>query len=73
MMYHLPGLADCRCWVQIGDALHRGISGGQKKRVTTGEIIAGPKRILMMVRIDMKELRLTYKACNMSKRGQLKQ
>jgi hypothetical protein len=28
----------------------RGISGGQKKRVTTGEMIAGPKRTLFMVR-----------------------
>lgn len=27
----------------------RGISGGQKKRVTTGEMIAGPKRTLFMV------------------------
>jgi len=29
--------------------MHRGVSGGQKKRVTTGEMIVGPKRILFMV------------------------
>ena len=27
----------------------RGISGGQKKRVTTSEMICGPKRTLFMV------------------------
>nr|KJB76621.1 hypothetical protein B456_012G097300 [Gossypium raimondii] len=32
----------------VGDALQRGISGGQKKRVTTGEIIVGPIKTLFM-------------------------
>ena len=34
----------------------RGISGGQKKRVTTGEMIAGPKRTLFMVSTYPRDL-----------------
>eukprot|EP00850_Spirogloea_muscicola_P010335 SM000060S19667 [mRNA] locus=s60:404941:415471:- [translate_table: standard] len=36
----------------IGNEMMRGISGGQKKRVTTGEIIVGPKRALFMDEIS---------------------
>ncbi|KAK6235982.1 hypothetical protein SCA6_011319 [Theobroma cacao] len=32
----------------VGDVLRRGISGGQKKRLTTGEIIVGPIKTLFM-------------------------
>ncbi|XP_059437806.1 pleiotropic drug resistance protein 3-like [Corylus avellana] len=32
----------------VGDALRRGISGGQKKRLTTGEMIVGPTKALLM-------------------------
>ncbi|KAM6578565.1 hypothetical protein CsatB_030402 [Cannabis sativa] len=32
----------------IGDAMRRGISGGQKKRLTTGEMIVGPTKALFM-------------------------
>ncbi|KAI4310915.1 hypothetical protein MLD38_035860 [Melastoma candidum] len=32
----------------VGDAMRRGISGGQKKRVTTGEMIVGPNKALFM-------------------------
>ncbi|CAI9101372.1 OLC1v1038678C1 [Oldenlandia corymbosa var. corymbosa] len=35
-----------------GDAMRRGISGGQKKRLTTGEIIVGPTRALFMDEIS---------------------
>ncbi|PKI53081.1 hypothetical protein CRG98_026542 [Punica granatum] len=34
--------------VLVGDAMRRGISGGQKKRLTTGEMIVGPNRALFM-------------------------
>ncbi|KAL3515880.1 hypothetical protein ACH5RR_022782 [Cinchona calisaya] len=32
----------------VGDAMRKGISGGQKKRLTTGEMIVGPTRALFM-------------------------
>ncbi|KAG5229491.1 pleiotropic drug resistance protein [Salix suchowensis] len=35
-----------------GDAMRRGISGGQKKRLTTGEMIVGPTRALFMDEIS---------------------
>lgn len=36
----------------VGDAMRRGISGGQKKRLTTGEMIAGPVKVLLMDEIS---------------------
>ncbi|XP_074557496.1 ABC transporter G family member 42-like [Curcuma longa] len=36
----------------VGDEMHRGISGGQKKRVTTGEMIVGPTKVLFMDEIS---------------------
>ncbi|KAK6285958.1 hypothetical protein POUND7_012137 [Theobroma cacao] len=36
----------------VGDAMNRGISGGQKRRLTTGEIIIGPKKALFMDEIS---------------------
>ncbi|KAK2971133.1 hypothetical protein RJ640_008557 [Escallonia rubra] len=36
----------------VGDQMRRGISGGQKKRVTTGEMIVGPSRALFMDEIS---------------------
>ncbi|KAM0921954.1 hypothetical protein ACQ4PT_006510 [Festuca glaucescens] len=36
----------------IGDDMIRGISGGQKKRVTTGEMLTGPARALFMDEIS---------------------
>eukprot|EP00253_Pinus_taeda_P009158 PITA_09158 len=36
----------------VGDDMHRGISGGQKKRVTTGEMIVGPTKTLFMDEIS---------------------
>ncbi|KAG0495112.1 hypothetical protein HPP92_006106 [Vanilla planifolia] len=41
------GLDIC-CDTVLGDEMRRGISGGQKKRVTTGELIVGPTRTLFM-------------------------
>ncbi|XWS27183.1 hypothetical protein CRYUN_Cryun26dG0093100 [Craigia yunnanensis] len=36
----------------VGDEMMRGISGGQKKRVTTGEMLVGPARALFMDEIS---------------------
>lgn len=36
----------------VGDSMIRGISGGQKKRVTTGEMLVGPARALFMDEIS---------------------
>ncbi|KAI7754530.1 hypothetical protein M8C21_028900 [Ambrosia artemisiifolia] len=36
----------------VGDQMIRGISGGQKKRVTTGEMIVGPSNVLLMDEIS---------------------
>ncbi|KAL8189299.1 hypothetical protein R6Q57_028865 [Mikania cordata] len=36
----------------VGDGMIRGISGGQKKRVTTGEMIVGPSKVLLMDEIS---------------------
>jgi ABC-type multidrug transport system ATPase subunit len=36
----------------VGNAMIRGISGGQKKRVTTGEMIVGPKKTLFLDEIS---------------------
>ncbi|KAM7495762.1 hypothetical protein LguiA_020176 [Lonicera macranthoides] len=36
----------------VGDAMRRGISGGQKKRLTTGEMIVGPAKFLLMDEIS---------------------
>ncbi|KAI0523961.1 hypothetical protein KFK09_003325 [Dendrobium nobile] len=44
----LDGCAD----TLIGNDMHRGISGGEKKRVTTGEMIVGPMRALFMDEIS---------------------
>ncbi|KAL6781025.1 hypothetical protein ACKKBG_A09460 [Auxenochlorella protothecoides x Auxenochlorella symbiontica] len=41
----LLGLEGCADTV-VGNAMLRGISGGQKKRVTTGELVVGPARVI---------------------------
>ncbi|XP_056162933.1 pleiotropic drug resistance protein 3-like [Syzygium oleosum] len=38
--------------IVVGDAMNRGISGGQKRRLTTGEMIIGPARVLFMDEIS---------------------
>ncbi|CAI9114209.1 OLC1v1014873C1 [Oldenlandia corymbosa var. corymbosa] len=45
------GLDVCRDTI-VGDDMNRGISGGQKKRVTTGEMIVGPTKTLFMDEIS---------------------
>ncbi|PKA64532.1 Pleiotropic drug resistance protein 6 [Apostasia shenzhenica] len=36
----------------VGDEMIKGISGGQKKRLTTGELLVGPARVLLMDEIS---------------------
>ncbi|KAJ0683765.1 putative ABC-type sulfate transporter [Helianthus annuus] len=36
----------------VGDDMRRGISGGQKKRVTTGEMLVGPAKVFLMDEIS---------------------
>ncbi|XP_056687617.1 ABC transporter G family member 31 isoform X2 [Spinacia oleracea] len=36
----------------VGDDMNRGVSGGQRKRVTSGELIVGPKKTLLMDEIS---------------------
>ncbi|XP_039160859.1 ABC transporter G family member 29 isoform X1 [Eucalyptus grandis] len=45
------GLDICRDTI-VGDEMQRGISGGQKKRLTTGEMIVGPTKTLFMDEIS---------------------
>ncbi|KAM7480491.1 hypothetical protein LguiA_028704 [Lonicera macranthoides] len=45
------GLDICRDTI-VGDEMQRGISGGQRKRVTTGEMIVGPTKTLFMDEIS---------------------
>ncbi|QCE08996.1 ATP-binding cassette [Vigna unguiculata] len=45
------GLDICKDTI-VGDEMHRGVSGGQKKRVTTGEMIVGPTKTLLMDEIS---------------------
>ncbi|KAF4399195.1 hypothetical protein G4B88_022278 [Cannabis sativa] len=47
----LLGLDMCKDTL-VGDEMKRGISGGQRKRVTTGEMIVGPSRTLFMDEIS---------------------
>lgn len=45
------GITGCRDTI-LGDQMKRGISGGQRKRVTTGEMIVGPSKVLFMDEIS---------------------
>ncbi|PQQ21430.1 pleiotropic drug resistance protein 2-like [Prunus yedoensis var. nudiflora] len=38
--------------IMVGDDMRRGISGGQKKRVTTGEMLVGPAKVFFMDEIS---------------------
>ena len=39
--------------IPVGSQVVRGISGGQKKRVTTGEMLVGPQRVLFMCALSL--------------------
>ncbi|MFS7991645.1 putative P-loop containing nucleoside triphosphate hydrolase, ABC transporter family G [Helianthus anomalus] len=53
----------------IGDQIIRGISAGQKKRVTTGEMIVGPSKVLLMDEISTGlDSSTTYQVVNSLKK-----
>ncbi|KAK8998889.1 hypothetical protein V6N11_070068 [Hibiscus sabdariffa] len=45
------GLDNCAN-TRVGDAMRRGVSGGEKRRLTTGEMIVGPTKALFMDEIS---------------------
>ncbi|KAK9902782.1 hypothetical protein WJX75_005811 [Coccomyxa subellipsoidea] len=51
LIMRLLGLEVCQD-TQVGSHMVRGISGGQRKRVTTGEMIVGPKKTLFLDEIS---------------------
>jgi Fe-S cluster assembly ATPase SufC len=47
----LLSLVNCADTV-VGDGMNRGVSGGERKRVTSGEIMVGPSKVLFMDEIS---------------------
>ena len=47
----LLSLVDCADTV-VGDGMTRGVSGGERKRVTSGEMMVGPSKALFMDEIS---------------------
>lgn len=47
----LLALTSCADTV-VGDGMLRGISGGERKRVTSGEVMVGPSKVLFMDEIS---------------------
>ncbi|CAJ2656220.1 unnamed protein product [Trifolium pratense] len=50
-MLKMLGLDKCAD-TMVGDEMRRGISGGQRKRLTTGEMLVGPSKVLFMDEIS---------------------
>ncbi|XP_027349250.1 ABC transporter G family member 34-like [Abrus precatorius] len=54
--------------IMVGDNMARGISGGQKKRVTTGEMLVGPAKALFMDEISTGlDSSTTFQICKFMK------
>ncbi|KAK3226771.1 hypothetical protein Dsin_006633 [Dipteronia sinensis] len=54
--------------IMVGNDMRRGISGGQKKRVTTGEMLVGPAKVLLMDEISTGlDSSTTFQICNSMK------
>ncbi|KAL3152681.1 hypothetical protein ABBQ38_012276 [Trebouxia sp. C0009 RCD-2024] len=51
LILRLLGLQECKDTL-VGDDIIRGVSGGQRKRVTTGEMMVGPRLVMMMDEIS---------------------
>ncbi|GMN39375.1 hypothetical protein TIFTF001_008608 [Ficus carica] len=58
------GLEHCADTI-VGDMMRRGISGGEKKRVSIGEMLVGPAKVLLMDEISTGlDSSTTYHICN---------
>ncbi|KAF5747819.1 pleiotropic drug resistance protein 2-like [Tripterygium wilfordii] len=54
--------------IMVGNEMRRGISGGQKKRVTTGEMLVGPAKALFMDEISTGlDSSTTFQICKFMK------
>ncbi|KAI3428353.1 hypothetical protein D9Q98_006733 [Chlorella vulgaris] len=51
VILQMLGLSDVADTI-VGDSMTRGISGGQRKRVTTGEVLCGPQSLVLMDEIS---------------------
>ena len=51
----------------VGTDMIQGISGGQKKRVTTGEMIVGPCKTLFLDEVGLTRLPAAQAACGGAK------
>ncbi|KAJ0028865.1 hypothetical protein Pint_35967 [Pistacia integerrima] len=52
----------------LGDNMRRGVSGGQRKRVTTGEMLVGPAKVLLMDEISTGlDSSTTFQICKFMK------
>ena len=51
----------------VGDGMIRGVSGGEKKRVTTGEIVVGPSKVLFMDEISTRAPPALTPCCHLHK------
>ncbi|GMF16503.1 unnamed protein product [Phytophthora lilii] len=61
------GLENCKDTI-VGNAMLRGVSGGERKRVTTGEMMFGPKRLLLLDEISTGlDSAATYDICKAMK------
>ncbi|KAF4316728.1 hypothetical protein JM18_008194 [Phytophthora kernoviae] len=63
LMVKKLGLDNCKNTV-VGDAMLRGVSGGERKRVTTGEMLVGRKRLQLLDEISTGlDSAATYDIC----------
>jgi ABC-type multidrug transport system ATPase subunit len=48
---NMVGLIHCKD-TNVGDAMNRGVSGGEKKRVTLAEMLVGPRNVMFLDEIS---------------------
>ena len=62
LVLQLLSLVNCADTI-VGSGMIRGVSGGEKKRVTTGEMLAGPSKVLFMDEISTGVLHCSDHLC----------